>query len=258
MIFDTHCHLYDEKYIEGGEEAIRTCISNGVSLMMVPGDTVENSKKALDLANKFNEVYCAVGVHPESIEGLDLEETIKEIKKLALSSNKVKAIGEIGIDRYWVKDEDIIEKQKAFFIAQIELANELELPIIVHDRDAHEIVLTILKEHKPKYGGVVHCFQGSVETMNEILKIEGMYIGIDGPVTWKNAINPKEIAKAVPLNRLLVETDAPYLTPAPNRGKINYPYYVKYVIEEISKISEKVSREIEEVTYENGRKLFHI
>lgn len=256
MIFDTHCHLYDEKYEEGSKEAIRTCLSNGVSLMMIPGDNIENSKKAITLAKEFNEVYCAVGIHPEEIDSIPLEEGLKELKELA-KFNKVKAIGEIGLDRYWIKDEKVINKQIEYFIAQIELANELGLPVIIHDRDAHGLTLDILKKHTPKYGGVLHCFSGSVEYMREIIKL-GLYIGLDGPVTFKNAVEPKEVAKNVPLDRLVVETDSPYMTPVPFRGKTNYPYYVKYVIEEIAKITEKISREIEEITYENGRRLFKL
>ena len=160
-------------------------------------------------------------------------------------------------NKYWVKDEAVIAKQKEFFIKQIELANELKLPIIIHDRDAHSEVLEILKKHKPIYGGVMHCFSGSVEYLREILNL-GLYIGLDGPVTYKNAITPKEVAAAVPLEKLLVETDSPYLTPTPFRGKINYPHYVKNVIEEISRIKSIDSREIENKTCENGKRLFGI
>lgn len=257
MIFDTHCHVYDEKYEEGSINVVKSCIDNGVSLMMIPGDNIEHSIKAIDIASIFSEVYCAIGIHPEEINSISLEEGIKKLRELFYTSNKIKAIGEIGLDRYWVKDEEIIQKQVEYFIAQIELANELKLPIIVHDREAHGLTLEILKKYTPKYGGVLHCFSGSVEYMNEILKL-GLYIGLDGPVTWKKAEMPKMIAKNVPLDRLLVETDSPYLTPAPFRGKMNYPYYVKYVIEEIAKIRENNSREIEEATYENGRRLFGI
>ena len=257
MIFDTHCHLYDEKYIEGSIEAIKTSIQNGIGLFMIPGDNIVNSKKAIELANIFPEVYCAIGVHPSDVMELDIEDSINELRKMFSTSSKIKAIGEIGIDKYWVKDEDVIEKQKEFFIRQIQLANELKLPIIIHDRDAHYEVLEILKKYKPLYGGVMHCFSGSVEYLKEILNL-GLYIGLDGPVTYKNAITPKEVAKYVPLDKLLVETDSPYLTPVPFRGKINYPHYVKYVIEEICRIKSINSREIGKATCENGKKLFGI
>lgn len=257
MIFDTHCHVYDEKYIEGPIEVIKKSIQEGVDLFMIPGDNIVNSKKAIELASIFPQVYCAIGVHPSDVMELDIEEAIKELKTLYKTSSKIKAIGEIGLDKYWVKDEDVIAKQKEFFIRQIKLANELKLPIIIHDRDAHEETLNILKEHKPLYGGVMHCFSGSVEYLKEILKL-GLYIGLDGPVTYKNAITPKEVAAAIPLDKLLVETDSPYLTPTPNRGKINYPHYVKFVIDEISRIKSINSREIEIAAYENGKKLFGI
>lgn len=258
MIFDTHCHVYDSKYIEGPIEVIKKSIENGVGLFMVPGDNLESSKKAVELASIFNEVYAAIGIHPSDVmECGDIDTSIDELRKLFKSSNKIKAIGEIGMDKYWVKDQEVINKQKELFIKQIELANELHLPIIIHDRDAHEEVLKVLKEHKPLYGGVVHCFSGSVEYLRDILKL-GLYIGLDGPVTYKNAITPKEVANVVPLDRLLVETDSPYLTPTPNRGKINYPHYVKFVIEEICRIKSISSREIEKVTCNNGKKLFRI
>ena len=257
MIFDTHCHVYDEKYVDGAIEVIKKSIQEGVGLFMIPGDNIINSKKAIELASLFPEVYCAIGIHPSDVESLDIEEVISQLKELYKTSNKIKAIGEIGLDKYWVKDEEIITKQKEFFIRQIELANELKLPIIIHDREAHEDTLKILKEHPPLYGGVMHCFSGSVEYLKEILSL-GLYIGLDGPVTYKNAIIPKEVAKVVPLDRLLVETDSPYLTPVPYRGKINYPHYVKNVIEEICRIRSINSREIENVTCENGKKLFGI
>ena len=257
MIFDTHCHVYDEKYVEGAIEVIKKSIQEGVGLFMIPGDNIINSKKAIELASLFPEVYCAIGIHPSDVKELDIEDTILQLKELYKTSNKIKAIGEIGLDKYWEKEEEIISKQKEFFIRQIELANELKLPIIIHDREAHEDTLKILKEHPPLYGGVMHCFSGSVEYLKEILSL-GLYIGLDGPVTYKNAITPKEVAKAVPLDRLLVETDSPYLTPVPFRGKINYPHYVKNVIEEICRIKSINSREIENITCENGKKLFGI
>lgn len=257
MIFDTHCHIYDLKYIEGAIEVIKTSISNGVDLFMIPGDNLINSRKAVELANMFEQVYCAIGVHPSDVMDLDIEEAIKELKEIYKTSNKIKAIGEIGLDKYWIKEENVITKQKEFFIKQIELANELHLPIIIHNREAHLETLEILKKYPPLYGGVMHCFSGSVECMKEIIKL-GLYIGLDGPVTYKNALVPKEVALNCPLDRLLVETDSPYLTPTPNRGKINYPHYVKFVVDEISRIKSINSREIENTTYENGKKLFGI
>ncbi len=256
MIFDTHCHLYDEKYLSN-DEVIKSCLEQGVNLMMIPGDNIKNSYKAISLASKFNEVYAAVGIHPEEIDETTLKEGLLEIRKLVSLSNKVKAIGEIGLDKHWIKDEVTIAKQKEYFIAQIELANELHLPIIVHARDADGDTFDILRKYKPLYGCVLHCFSGSVELMKEYVKM-GFYIGIDGPVTYKNSVTPKEVARLVPLENMLIETDSPYLPPVPHRGELNYPYYLKYVIEKISEIRGIVSREIEYTTYNNGRKLFRI
>ena len=165
MIFDTHCHLYDTSYEKDPKEIIKNSLNNNVGLMMIPGDTLVNSKKALHLASCFNEVYCAIGVHPESVEEEDVKitrETLFELSK----NNKVKAIGEIGLDYYWRKDEKHIEKQKMFFIEQIKIANELHLPIIVHDREAHKDTIDILKQYPPLYGCVIHCFSGSLEMKN--------------------------------------------------------------------------------------------
>ncbi|MGN1295859.1 MAG: TatD family hydrolase [Bacilli bacterium] len=256
MIFDTHCHLYDSSYEEDAKEIIKKAFNNNVGLMMIPGDTLANSQKALDLADSFENVYCAVGVHPESVEEEDLKITRETLLKLA-KNKKVKAIGEIGLDYYWRKDESHVEKQKKFFIEQIVIANELHLPIIVHDREAHKDTLDILKQYPPLYGCVIHCFSGSVEMMRECINL-GFYIGLDGPVTFKNAITPKEVAKAIPLDKLLLETDAPYLTPVPYRGQKNYPEYIKYIIQEIALLRNVSENEIEEQTFFNGKKFFGV
>ena len=160
-------------------------------------------------------------------------------------------------DYYWRKDEKHIEKQKMFFIEQIKIANELHLPIIVHDREAHKDTIDILKKYPPLYGCVIHCFSGSLEMMKECVKL-GFYIGLDGPVTYKNAIVPKEVAKAVPLERLLLETDAPYLPPVPFRGQKNYPEYIKYIIKEIATLRNVTENEIEETTFSNGKVFFGV
>ena len=152
---------------------------------------------------------------------------------------------------------ETINKQKEFFIAQIELANELHLPIIVHDREAHKDTIDILKKYPPLHGCVIHCFSGSLEMMKECVKL-GFYIGLDGPVTYKNAVVPKEVAKAVPLERLLLETDAPYLPPVPFRGQKNYPEYIKYIIKEIAALRNVTENEIEETTFSNGKVFFGV
>lgn len=256
MIFDTHAHLYDSKFGKEGEEVIKECFDNGVDMIMIPGDNIENSKKAIELANAFNNVYCSVGIHPSEVMENDIfvsRETLIDLAK----NNKVKAIGEIGLDKYWVKDEKVIEKQKEFFVMQIEVANLLHLPIIVHDREAHMETYEIIKKHKPLYGGVIHCFSGSVEMMKLFVDL-GFYIGIDGPVTYKNSIVPKEVCKEVPIERLVIETDSPYLPPVPMRGQVNYPFYLKYVIKKIAEIKNMKEDEIESITFHNGKDLFGI
>ncbi|MDD6302904.1 MAG: TatD family hydrolase [Bacillales bacterium] len=257
MIFDTHCHLYDEKYIEGPNQAIKTALDNNVGLLMIPGDNLPHSIIASKLSKEFNEVYAAVGIHPEEIDSIDIDEALIELEKLVKENPKIKAIGEIGLDKYWNNQEEVIAKQKEYFIKQIELANKLHLPVIIHDREAHGDTLEILKKYPPLYGGVLHCFSGSVEFMKEIIKL-GFYIGIDGPVTYKNAIKVKEVVSELPLDKMVIETDSPYMTPVPLRGKINCPHYLKYVIDEISRIKSIDSREIEYTTYNNGKKLFRI
>lgn len=257
MIFDSHCHLYDEKY-DNVEEIINRAKENGVTLLLIPGDNVENSKKGLKIAKDYEGVYSAIGVHPDEIYDLDLEKTIEELEKIySKNKSKIKAIGEIGLDYYWHKEEDKRLVQSKWLNAQIDLANKLELPIIIHSRDACNDTLTLLKNNMPKYGCVYHCFSYSKEIMEELMKL-GFYIGLDGPVTFKNASTPKEVAKAVPLDRLLVETDSPYLTPTPYRGQTNEPYYVTFVVSEIAKLREIPYDEVAKATYENAKRLFKI
>ncbi len=250
-MFDTHTHLYDDAF-ENQEAMIKSCLDEGLTLL-IPGDTFNNSLKALDLSEKFEGVYCAFGIHPLEIK--DADNAIK-IKDYA-GSPKVKAIGEIGLDYYWIKDKEEREKQKKLFIKQLLLANKLELPVIVHNRDAHEDTYLILKQYFPKKGCVLHCYSGSVEMMEEFIKL-GCYIGIDGPVTFKNAKTPVEVALKVPLDRLLVETDSPYLAPVPNRGKRNDSKNLKYIIGKIAEIRNMSFEEIDCITETNARRFFEI
>ncbi len=255
MIFDTHCHLYDEKFNENINEIIKRCFENNVSLIMLVGDNIKNSKTCIKTSLEIEGVFSSIGIHPMEIDSISIEDIEKEIQDNI--SNKTLSIGEIGLDYYWEKDEDTKKRQKEYFIKQIEIANKLNLPIIVHARDSVEDAIDILKKNPCLKKGVFHCFSGSVEQMKEIVKL-GFYIGLDGPVTYKNANTPKQIAKEVPLDRLVIETDSPYLPPVPKRGEINYPYYLNYVIEEIARIREVESKVIEEVTFSNGKKLFNI
>ena len=255
MIFDTHCHLYDSKFNENIKDIIKRSLHNNVGLILLCADNIPNSKKCLEASALFNEVYCAIGIHPMDVNSIPLNNIEEEIYKLI--NPNVKAIGEIGLDYYWNKEDETKAKQKDYFIKQIEIANKLDLPIVIHARDSVEDTIALLKKYPCNKKGVFHCFSGSIEQMKEIIKL-GYYIGLDGPVTYKNAVVPKTIAKEVPLEYLLVETDAPYLTPVPKRGQLNYSENLKYVIEEIARIRDVDPLLIEEVTYENGKRLFNI
>ena len=255
VIFDTHCHLNDESLYDRIDQVISDAKKTGVSKFLVVGYDKKSSELAVKIANKYEECYAAVGIHPTEIFDLsehDLYTTLNLYK-----NDKVVAIGEIGLDYHWVKEPEKRELQKEFFIKQIEFANEHELPISVHNRDAIEDCLAILKEHTPKCGGIMHCYSGSIEMMSEFIKL-GMMISLGGPVTFTNAKTPKEVAEEVPLEKLLVETDSPYLTPHPHRGEKNEPKYICLVVEEIARLKDISKKHVEQVTYSNACKLFKI
>jgi TatD DNase family protein len=251
-LIDTHTHInYLEKITP--EESVQNAASNGVEILLVPSASPEDIDNVPELVKKFDNVYGMLGVHPEDAEKWtdDILDKIREYSK----SEKIVAIGEIGLDYYWDKEHKDI--QKDIFIKQVKIANELNLPISVHDRDAHKDTFDILKEHNKTSKVVLHCFSGSVEFARECLK-EGWYIAIGGVVTFKSAYKMQEVAKAVPLDRLLLETDAPYLTPVPFRGKENQPAYVKYVAMEIAKLREIPYEEVAEATTKNAKFVFNL
>lgn len=250
-IFDTHAHYDDEKFREDLEETISSVHQSGVSLIINCGCDPESSKRTLELCDKYDFIYGAVGIHPHEAEGADFE-ALEEIKKLA-SHPKVVAIGEIGLDyHYDFSPRDI---QKEVFEKQLILANELDLPVIVHDRESHQDALDLLKKYKPK--GVVHCFSGSAETAREVLKL-GMYIGLGGAVTFKNAKKPVEVAESIDINRLLLETDAPYMTPFPHRGKRNDSSFIPFTAMKIGEIRGMDPQEVIDIATENGKRLFGV
>lgn len=257
MIFDTHTHIYEDQFANDYQDVIKRAVDNNVKLIMLPSDSISEAKKALALANQYPFIYCAIGIHPSETEGLDLETTLLEEEKLLLSSPKVKALGEIGLDYHFENSDEVKNRQKIFFIKQIELANKLHFPIIIHSRDAAADTLAIIKEHKPLYGFVFHCFSYSYEVMKEVIALGG-YIGLDGPVTYKNAVTPKKVAVNVPLNRLLLETDAPYLAPVPHRGERNEPSFIVNVASMISRLRNMTFDELCLVTYQNGKDFFHV
>ncbi|MFD3158485.1 TatD family hydrolase [Haloimpatiens sp. FM7330] len=253
MIFDSHAHYDDEAFQNNREQVIRELKENGVIGVINCGASVQGSRDSVELASKYDFFYAAVGIHPEYANEVN-KEILKELKELS-KYEKVKAIGEIGLDYYGDENPER-EIQKQAFRKQMELAAKLNMPVIIHDRDAHGDTLEIIKEY-PNVKGVIHCFSGSIEFARECLKL-GYYIGFTGVVTFKNAKKVVQVAKEVPLDRLLVETDCPYMAPVPNRGKCNRSDYIKYILEKISKIRDIPLKTLEEATIKNTKKLFHI
>lgn len=233
------------------EEILANAKNNGVEKVIVPAAYPADIEIVMDLVKKYDNVYGLLGVHPSEVNGWtdDLLDKIREYSK----NTKILGVGEIGLDYYW--DKSFNDLQKEVFIKQVKLANELGLPISIHDREAHKDTFDILKEYNKSSKIVMHCFSGSVEFMKECVK-EGWYIALGGVVTFKNAVKMKDVAKEVPLDRLLLETDAPYLTPVPFRGTTNQPAYVKYVAEEIAKLREITFEEVDVVTTKNAKDVF--
>lgn len=255
MLFDSHAHLNDERFDEDREELINSLQEKGVDLVLNPGACIETSKSSVELANKYDFIYAAVGVHPHDVGDMT-EDDIETLRKLALENDKVKAIGEIGLDYYY--DTYPREDQKKWFKRQIELANELKLPIIIHDRDAHGDTFEIIKNTKsPEIGCVLHCYSGNVELAREYVKM-GCYISIPGTVTFKNNKKTVEVAKEIPLEYLLIETDSPYMAPVPNRGKRNDPSMVQFVADKIAQEKGISYEQVCEVTKENAKIFFNI
>lgn len=254
MLFDTHVHLNAEQYKEDLVEVIERAQSEGVANMVVVGFDRPTIEKAIALVEKYDFLYAAVGWHP--VDAIDMTEADLEwIEELA-AHPKVVALGEMGLDYYW--DKSPKEIQKEVFRKQIALAKRVKLPIIIHNREATQDIVNILKEEGAKeVGGVMHCFSGSEEIAKECIEMN-FYISFGGPVTFKNAKKVKEVAAEIPLDRLLIETDCPYLTPHPFRGKRNEPAHVKLVAEEIALLKNLPFEEIASVTTKNAKKLFGI
>lgn len=251
---DSHAHLDDKRFDADREQLVNSLYDNDVELVLNPGADLKSSEKALSIAQKYPFIYAAVGCHPHDTKFMD-DDTMNIFKEMA-KNDKVIAIGEIGLDYYY--DNSDRDTQRKWFREQIRLAKELDLPYIVHDRDAHEDILKIMKEeHYDGARGILHCYSGSVELSKEFIKL-GFYISLAGPVTFEKARVPKLVAKEVPFDRLLIETDSPYLTPRPYRGKRNEPKYVRYVAEEIANIRNISLDEIAEKTKENFKRLFGI
>ena len=250
-IFDTHSHYDDEKFNPDREAILNNLQSQGVSLVVSCGCDIDSTQFNFDLAQKYDYIYFAAGFHPENLQGATLDD-LKIIEKFA-QNKKCVAIGEIGLDYHWMDSPK--EVQREFFEAQIELAKKLDIPVIVHDRDAHGDTLDMLKSTKPK--GVVHCFSGSKEMAKEIIKL-GMYIGLNGVVTFPNARKSLEVVKEIPLERLVLETDCPYLAPTPVRGKRNDSSNIPYIAEKIGELLGIDAQELLDITNKNAKKLYNL
>lgn len=255
MLFDSHAHINDEQFDEDREELLKKVKESGVDLLVNPGADMPSSKAAVNLANEVDFVYAAVGVHPHDVEDMT-EEDIEELRQMVINNDKVVAIGEIGLDYYY--DNSPRDLQKKYFIRQIELANELGVPFIVHDRDAHGDCLEIIKKYKKaETGCVLHCYSGSLELAEEYIKM-GCYISISGTVTFKNNKKTVEVAQNIPLDKMFIETDSPYLSPVPFRGKRNDPSKVEHVAAKIAQLRGISYEELCQKTKENAKKFFKI
>ena len=250
-VFDTHAHYDSSRFKADRDEVLSSLPAANVELVVNPGCDVPSSRVALELAERYPHVYAAVGIHPSDCDDFT-EADIETLRQMA-QHEKVVAIGEIGLDYYW-KDNAPKEFQELVFRRQIELALELDLPVIVHDREAHGDTMRILWDY-PQARGVIHCFSGSPEMAVEFVK-RGWYIGFDGPITYKNAAKAPEVVAVVPMERIVVETDAPYLTPVPFRGKRNDSRYLPYVIEKLAEWKGVTPEEMECITFENGKRLY--
>lgn len=257
MLFDTHCHLNNEELYSRIDEVIESAQKANVSKFLVVGYDKKTSELAVKIANKYEFCYAAIGFHPTEIFDLK-DKDFDSVFELAKNNKKVVAIGEIGLDYHWNKESNKKNKQKEMFIRQIQKANELNLPITIHCREANEDCFEILKKYRPKNGLIMHCYSGSVEMMKEIVKWDNAYIALGGTVTFTNAKTPKEVAEEVPIERLLFETDSPYLTPHPFRGMKNEPKYISLVSEEIANLRDMSRKTLESIVFNNSLRIFNI
>lgn len=256
MLFDSHAHYEDTRFDEDRNEVLKKAYESGVKYIIDASSDVHSAKDIISLTRKFDFVYAAIGVHPQNVDSAN-DRTISELMEIS-ADKKVVAIGEIGLDYYYDNSPATIELQKLWFVKLINLAKDLKLPIVVHDRDAHNDVLNIIKSEKASaVGGIFHSFSGSVEMADEVLK-QNFSISIGGPLTFKNSRKSVEVVRHIPLDKLLIETDSPYLTPEPFRGKRNDSSNVRYVAEKIAEIKNVSFEEVARITTENAKKLFKI
>ena len=253
MLFDTHAHLDDRAFDADRNELLSELPRQGLALVMNPGCSLRSSQNADALSKQYDYIYAAVGSHPDAADEVN-EEVLDQYRQLVKANPRIKAIGEIGLDYHY---EDIPrDLQKAAFRAQMKLAEELNLPAIVHEREAHADAMEILDEF-PTVTGVFHCYSGSAEMAKELVR-RGWYIGFTGVLTFKNAKKAVEVAKALPHDRLVLETDCPYMAPEPFRGKRNHPGYLYRMAEKLAELWELPAEEVHAITLENGKRLYNI
>ncbi|MFP3156130.1 TatD family hydrolase [Lachnospiraceae bacterium ZAX-1] len=254
MIFESHAHYDDKQFAKDRDELLSSMKENGIETIINVGTNIYSSQKTIELTKQYDLIYGAIGVHPSDISCLN--EDRFEWLKGQCHLPKVVAIGEIGLDYYWDKEVEVRECQKVWFKRQLELAREVKLPVIIHSRDAAQDTLDLMKQQDAQeIAGVIHCFSYSEEMAAEYIKM-GYYIGIGGVVTFPNAKKIKEAVKKIPIERILLETDCPYLAPMPNRGKRNTSLYIPYIAEEIAQIKEITVEEVVAITNKNARALF--
>ena len=249
-VIDTHAHYDDEAFDEDRDSLIKGMLSDSVEKIITIGCSLERSRMALELAEKYDNIYCAVGIHPEDCYDLP-ENYLSEIEKMARSSKKVVAIGEIGLDYHWEGYKK--KKQAEVFREQLALAKELSLPVVIHSRDATQDTIEILREYRPK--GVMHCFSGSAETAREIIDL-GMMISFTGVITFKNARKAVEACSVIPIERLMLETDCPYMAPVPHRGQRCNSSMVHFTAEKVAEIKGLSVKETIEICNENAVRFF--
>ena len=253
MLFDTHAHMDDRAFDTDREELLSVLPGQGLALVMNPGCSLESSRNAVRLAKEYDYIYAAVGSHPDAADEVD-EAVLEEYRELCKRNPKVKAIGEIGLDYHY---EDIPRDiQLKAFRAQMELARELGLPVIVHERDAHEDGMAVVRDF-PEVTGVFHCYSGSAEMARQLVD-RGWYIGFTGVLTFKNARKAIEVASSIPLERIVLETDCPYMAPEPFRGRRNDPGKIYRMAEKLAEIRGLSVEEVQAITVENGKQLYRI
>ena len=257
--FDSHSHYNDEKFDDDREQVIKDTYNEGTTKFVCAGYNIQSSIASLEMAKKYDFIYSICGISPNDIPQSEQElwKNIEEITKIVVENKgkKLVAIGEIGLDYYWNKENKDLQKQA--FIKQIEIANKLELPIVIHSRDASVDTIEIIRTHEVHKKGIFHCCQLNQEMIRQAIEL-GYYISFAGPITFKNAKNAEDCVKIVPMDRILIETDSPYLSPEPNRGKRNDSRNVKYVAQKIAEIKGLLLEDVAKITYENAMRIFEI